>query len=118
MDTRGTLHITAGGRAYKLWMGMSVLADMQALHGADALEKVEPPAGAGPNWMPPLAIILDLVRGSLKRFHAEEIASDPYLADDILAENPEMFAELMAAAFPDQPKAQPSGNGKRPKRAA
>ena len=113
-DPRGALKVTAGGQEYTLWLGMSVLADLQAKHGDDVLTKLEPPAGAGPNWLPPLRIIIDLLLGALQRHHAAE--ADQYLVDDILAENADVFAALMAAAFPDQKPS--SGNAKRPKRAA
>ena len=111
-DPRGALKVTAGGQEYTLWLGMSVLADLQAKHGDDVLTKLEAPADAGLNWLPPLRIIVDLLLGALQRHHAD--VADQYLVDDILAENSEVFASLMAAAFPDQ---QP-GNAKRPKRAA
>lgn len=116
-DPRGSLKVKANGKDYTLWMGMSVLADMQAKHGHDVLERLEPPQGAGDKWAPDMNIILDLVRGSLERFHSDDIAGDRYLVDDILSENNNIFPRLMAAAFPDQ-KAPPSGNGRRAKRAA
>jgi hypothetical protein len=116
-DPRGSLKVKANGKDYTLWMGMSVLADMQTKHGQDVLERLEPPEGAGQNWAPDMNIILDLVRGSLARFHSEEIDADKYLADDILSENKNIFPRLMSATFPDQ-KAPSSGNARRPKRAA
>lgn len=116
-DPRGSLNVQACGKDYTLWMGMSVLADLQTKHGQDVLERMEPPENAGANWAPDMNIILDMVRFSLVRFHRDEIESDRYLADDILSENRDVFPRLMAAAFPDQ-KAPQSGNGRRPKRAA
>lgn len=114
-DVRGAFTVSANGKDYTLWLGMSVLAELQAKHGDDVLTKLDAPEGAGPNWLPPLQIIVDLFLGALQRYHANE--ADQYLVDDILAENGDAFAGLMAAAFPDQ-KAKPSGNAKRPKRAA
>lgn len=116
-DPRGSLKAKANGQEYTLWMGMSVLADLQTKHGQDVLERLDAPADAGPNWAPDMNIILDVVRGCLERFHADDLAADRFLADDILAENDGLFASLMAASFPEQ-KATPSGNAKRPKRAA
>ena len=116
-DPRGMVVAEAGGREYRLHLGMSVLADMQAKHGQDVLQQLEPPEGAGPGWVPPLGIITDMVAGALRRYHAADVEADRYLVDDILAENPALFDRLIAAAFPDQ-KAQKPGNGKRPKRAA
>lgn len=113
-DPRGLHKVTAGGQDYRLHLGMSVLADLQAKHGQDVLERLEPPPGAARSWMPPLQVVVDLILGALERHHAD--VADRYLVDDIIAENADVFAQVMAAAFPDQ-KAQP-GNAKRPKRAA
>lgn len=115
-DPRGALMVKAGGKEYRLHLGMSVLADMQAKHGQDVLQQLEAPADAGPGWVPPLVIITDLVAGALQRHHADDLESDRYLVDDILSENDAVFERLIAAAFPDQKPA--SGNAKRPKRAA
>lgn len=114
-DSRGALKVEANGKEYTLWLGMSVIADLQAKHGDNVLQKLEAPEGSGPEWVPPLQIIIDLFLGALDRHHADE--ADRYLVDDILAENTDVFAGLMAAAFPEQ-KAKPPGNAKRPKRAA
>ena len=111
-DTRGTVTMTANGKQYRLWLGMSVLADLQSQHGDDVLARLDPPQGAGTNWLPPLRIIVDLFIGALQRHHKGE--ADRYLVDDLLAENADAFGALMAAAFPDQQQ----GNAKRPKRAA
>lgn len=116
-DPRGTLKVTANGKDYRIWMGMSVLADMQTQYGQDVLERLDPPEGSGPNWAPDMNIILDMVRGSLVRFHSDDLEEDRFLADDIIAQNKDVFPRLMAASFPDQ-KDTPAGNGRRPKRAA
>lgn len=114
-DPRGSFTVSAGGKDYRLWLGMSVLADLQDKHGQDVLQQLEPPADAGPNWLPPIRIMVDLFMFALQRHHGEE--ADQYLVDEILAENSDAFQGLMGAAFPDQPKAA-SGNGRKPKRAA
>lgn len=112
---RGDFTVKANGKKYKLWLGLSVLADLQEKHGQDALQRLETPEEAGPKWVPPLAVMVDVFLGALQRYHADE--ADRYLVDDILAQNPGVFAGLMAAAFPDQKGAE-AGNGRKPKRAA
>ena len=113
-DPRGSFTVTAGGKDYRLWLGMSVLADLQDKHGQDVLQQLDPPAGAGEDWLPPLRILVDLFLFALQRHHADEASA--YLVDEILAENGNAFEDLMGAAFPDQKPA--SGNAKRSKRAA
>ena len=114
-DPRGQFTVNAGGNTYKLWLGMSVLADLQDKHGQDVLQRLDPPADAGEGWLPPLRILVDLFLFALQRYHANE--ADEYLVDEILTENADAFEGLMAAAFPDQAKAK-TGNAKRPKRVA
>ena len=114
-DPRGSFTVSAGGKDYRLWLGMSVLADLQDKHGQDVLQRIDPPADAGPNWMPPLRILIDLFLFALQRHHADEASE--YLVDEILSENADAFQGLMGAAFPDQTEGK-SGNAKRPKRAA
>lgn len=117
-DPRGVMVVTAGGREYRLHLGMSVLAELQGRHGQDCMARLDPPADAPPNWMPPLALVVDLIQGALQRYHADE--ADRFLVDDIIAENQGAFNQLMAAAFPsDAGQAGAArGNGKRPRRAA
>lgn len=112
-DPRGSLKVIAGGEEYTLFVGMSVLADLQAKHGQDVLTKLEPPEGAGENWMPDLSIVTDLFLGALQRHHPE---ATRWEVDDIIAENSEALPQLMQASFPDtKPK---SGNVKSRKKAA
>ena len=112
-DPRGSFTVSAGGENYRLWLGMSGLADLQARHGQDVLAKLDPPEGAPKTWVPDLAIVVDVVAISLDRFHPD---ADRYTIDDIMAENADLVGRLLTAAFPDQKPA--SGNAKRPKRAA
>ena len=107
------MKVTAGGKEYTLWLGMSGLADLQAKHGQDVLQKLEPPEGSGNVWVPDLNIILDLLMAALQRYHCD---ADRFAADEIFAENEGVVMRLLAAAFPDQKPAR--GNAKRPKRAA
>lgn len=113
-DPRGAVKVLARGKEYTLWLGMSVLADLQCKHGNDVLEKLEAPPGAGPQWLPPLQIVVDLFLASLQRYHDAE--ADRYLVDEILSENGDVLQRLLAAAFPDQEPSE--GNGRRPGQAA
>lgn len=112
-NPKGSLKVTANGEEYTLWVGISVLADLQAKHGQNVLEQLEPPEGASPAWMPNLSILTDLFMGALERHHLG--AADRWLADDIIAQNANAFGQLMSASMPD---AKPSGNAKGRKRAA
>lgn len=97
-DPRGLLTVTAGGKEYRLWLGMSVLADLQSKHGQDVFTKMDPPAGAGAEWLPDLNILIDMFLLALCRYHPD---ADRYLVDEVLAENADVFPKLMAAAFPE-----------------
>ena len=112
-NVQGSLKVTVGGKEYTLFVGMSVLADLQAAHGQDVLEKMDPPKGASKSWMPDLSIVTDLFMGALQRYHAD--VADRWLVDDIIAENANALPELMGASFPDADKA---GNVKKPTKAA
>jgi hypothetical protein len=112
---RGAFKVKVGDQEYTLWLGMSVLADLQDKHGQDALQRLDAPAGAGPEWVPPLSIVVDLFLGALQRYHAD--VADKYLVDEILAENATAFQSMMAAAFPDQKGAE-AGNGRKVKKVA
>jgi hypothetical protein len=110
-NVTGELVLSAGGRDYRLHLGMSVLAGLQARHGQDVLAKLDAPPGVE-NWMPDLNIVVDLFLGALQRHHPE---ADRWLVDDLMAENPDALPRLMAAAFPDPGPAK-VGNGKTPAR--
>lgn len=112
-DPRGMVTLKAGGQEYRLWLGMSVLAELQARHGQTFLDRMEPPEGASRAWMPDLSILIDLIVFALARYHPE---ADRYTADEILAENPGCYTAIMAAAFP-APDA-PQGNRKARRAAA
>lgn len=116
-NVRGAVSVKTGGKTYKLFVGMSVLADLQAEFGQDVLGKLDAPDGAGDDWMPDLKIVMGLFAGALERYHPDDV--DRWLVDDIIAASPTGFAELMAASFPDAPKGEakskPSGNAKGPK---
>jgi len=111
---KGFVDLQANGASYRLHVGFSVLADLQAKHGQDVLQSLSPPPDAPEGWMPPLAIVIDLFLGALQRHHAEQ--ADRWLADDLIAQNPGAFSQLLAATFPDAKPAP--GNAKGPRRAA
>lgn len=118
-DPRGVLTVSAGGSEYRLHFGFSTIADLQAIHGADVIERMDPPPGAPTDWSPDASffgVILNAVRLSLHRFHRDAVDADPFLVDDIIRENPDVFARLIAAAFP--PAKAAVGNGTRPRRGA
>jgi hypothetical protein len=114
---QGKFTAKVGGKSYTLWVGMSVLADLQATHGHDVLSQMTPPEGAGTGWMPNLQIAHDLFAGALERYHPD-VAGDRWLVDDIIAENADAYGSLMGTSFPDETKAKPVGNVKRAKKAA
>ncbi|RDW14433.1 hypothetical protein [Paracoccus thiocyanatus] len=95
-DVTGALHHEFGGKCYELRMTFGVLAKLQARHGSDlkgllsgSVEKI-----------PAFDVMLDGVAGALvKGGVPEEAAAD--LADDMLTADPELFARLLSAAFPD-----------------
>jgi hypothetical protein len=72
-DPRGTLTLTAGGKEYRLHIGMSVLADLQAKHGLDVMQQLEAPPGAGPQWLPDMGIVVDMFLAALARYHATRL---------------------------------------------
>lgn len=109
-NAQGSLIVSANGSDYKLWVGMSVLADLQAKHGQDALAQIEPPAGAKAGWMPDLSIVTDLFAGALQRHHGDVV--DRWLVDDIIAQNADVFGKLMGASNPDLSAETKSGNAK------
>lgn len=106
-NPKGELRVTAREQEYTLFLSMSVIAALQAKHGQDVLEKIEPPADAGPNWMPDLSIVCDIIEESLQRYHSD--VADRWVVDDIIGENDRVMEMLMAAAFPT-----PSGGDKMP----
>lgn len=112
----GQSTVEVDGKTYRLHLGFIGLARLQERHGQDVFERLSPPDDAGENWAPPLAIIKDIVAESFRRFHADDIDADEYLIDEVLAQAPTLFADLLSAAFPET-KAPDGGqgNGKRPK---
>lgn len=92
MNPTGLLEMEAGGKTYRLHLGMSVLAKVQAKHGKGFDDLL-----AGGDGLPNLAVIHDLFLGALERYHPE---ADKYVVDDLIAENISAVGDLMAASFP------------------
>lgn len=114
-DVTGAVRMKANGKEFQLWMGTSVLAALQGLHGNDVLQQLEEPDGAPKGWMPNLAIMVDLFRLSLERFHPDD--ADRWTADDLISQNSGAFQTLMAGSLPD-PAGTAQGNAPAPKRRA
>lgn len=107
-NATGALTVSVGDKSYRLWLGFSGLAELQAKHGADFVQKFSPPENAPENWLPDLSLVSDLVLEGLQRYHATE--ADRWLVDDILSSEPTAIEKLFEAAFPDQVKGDAQGN--------
>jgi hypothetical protein len=94
-DATGALVLKARGQEWTLYLGMSVLARVQAKHG-DAFNALLNGESGG---LPNLAVIHDLFMGALQRHHAGQ--ADEYLVDDIIRENAGAIGALMTAASPE-----------------
>ena len=99
-NAMGALTVKVGAESFKLWLGMSVLADVQEQFPEqfDALI-------AGTLAAPPLKMIVAIVAGALERYHPDK-AADRFFVDDLLAENEQVFTALLGASGPpagDQP---------------
>ncbi|WP_306150645.1 hypothetical protein [Roseovarius sp. MMSF_3281] len=112
----GKTTVAVDGTNYTLFLGFSGLAELQEKHGQDFLAKLTPPEGAGEAWVPPMAIMRDIILEALQRHHGDE--ADRWLADDVFAADPEAVGSLIEASFPDEgeggAKGAPAGNAKGP----
>ena len=99
-NTTGALTVQVGADTYRLWLGFSGLAELQAKHGPDFISRLQAPADAAPGWLPDFAIVRDLILEALQRHHAD--VADRWLVDELFAADPEVIERLFAAAFPDQ----------------
>lgn len=103
-NPQGFLNVEARGETFTLHLGFSGIAALQQKHGADFITKMQPPPEAAPGWMPDVGVLCDLILEALQRHHGD--VADRWLADDVLAANPEVASEIFEAAFPDQVKAR------------
>lgn len=102
----GELKLKARGKEYRLHLGMSVLADLQDEWGDKLDALLSPAKGKLPN----LKVMHAVFMAALQRYHASE--ADRWTVDDIIAENANAFADLLATAFPD-PGEEGEGAGKK-----
>lgn len=103
-NPKGTKTITVNGEEYRLFLGLSNLADLQEMHGQDFLQKLEGPEDAPAEWLPDMRILCDLFLSALKRYHSD--VADRWLVDEIMLQHPNVALDLLAASFPD-----PAGEG-------
>lgn len=92
----GEMKVKANGKEYRLHLGMSVLADLQADFG-DRLQAIlapEPVEGA----LPDLQVMHAVFLGALQRYHGDE--ADRWLVDDIIAQNEGAWVKLLTATSP------------------
>lgn len=103
----GQHSVKVGGQQYRLWMGMSVLADVEEAF-PDAFAQLV----AGTLVSPPLRMVHRMVAGALERYHPAE-AADRFFVDELLNENASLLADLLSASAP-KAGTQP-GNAKAPR---
>ena len=107
----GALTVDANGQTYRLWLGFSGLAELQAKHGSDFITQLQPPENAPANWLPDFGIVRDLILESLQRYHPTD--ADRWLVDELFAAEPTIIERLFAAAFPEQAQTPGKPNGER-----
>ena len=103
-NVTGAVVLEANGEKYTLWLGMSVLAELQDRFGGDFEAML---SAADANKLPNLTVMHALFLGALQRYHSDE--ADRYLVDDIIAQNVDALGKLMNGSTPP---AEPS-QGKR-----
>lgn len=109
----GEFKVKAGGKEYRLHLGMSVLADLQAEWG-DEFEAVM--TSASTSKLPNLKVVQAIFMGALQRYHSD--VADRWLVDDIIAENQAALPKLLNNAFPDDDVNQEAKSGGGKKKAA
>jgi len=106
-NVTGSVTLEVNGKPYTLWLGMSVLAEIQEKHG----EKFEALiSGVEDGKMPSLAVVQSILLGALQRYHGKE--ADRWLVDDLVAQNENALGQLMAGASPDPDPEQKRGKRK------
>ena len=105
---QGVISMQVDGASYRLHLGMSVLADVQAEHGQafDALVAGEV------KGLPDLRMVHAIFSGALLRHHPDK-AADAYFVDDLIAQNPGALGVLMAASSPPADDAGGNVKGRR-----
>lgn len=103
-DVTGALRRQHDGREYELRLTFGAIAGLQATHGNDLGGLL---AEGGITGTPPFALLLDIVSAALRKGQRDMgRAEADELADELLTADPQLFAALLKAAFPDQ-----RGNG-------
>lgn len=103
----GALTVQVGAESFKLWLGMSVLADVQS-EFPEAFDRLV----AGSTEPPPLKMVHCLVAKSLERWHPVQ-AADRFFVDELLNASADLFQQLLNASAP-KPAAQPGNRKARP----
>lgn len=102
-DVTGAIHHEFGGKTYELRLTMRVIAALQDLHGNDLGGWLS----ADEQGAKPFRVMLDGIQMVLDR-GGYDGGTD--LADEMLTASPDLFARLLAGAFPVASGAQ-QGNG-------
>jgi hypothetical protein len=95
----GQVTLEANGETYRLWLGMSVLADLQEQFGDEFDEHL---SQIESGKMPNLKFMHSLFVGALQRWHSD--VADRYLVDDIIAQNADALGSLMSGSTPEPEK--------------
>jgi hypothetical protein len=111
-NLRGALSVQISGadgveKNLTLFFGMSAIEAISEKHGDSFLDSLSGESSV------PFGIVLDIFRESLKRFHAAELSEDPYLVDDLIAQDGRALEKLLDAAFPDLKAKAAVGNGRK-----
>ena len=106
-NPKGEMKVSAGGKEYRLHLGMSVMAELQEEFGDLETVFAMPEDGKLPN----LKVVNAVFLKGLQRYHANE--ADRWLVDDIIAENQNAFVDLVGTAFPDPSEEAKGTRGKK-----
>ena len=88
----GLLPLKMGGQAIKLWLGFSVLADVQAEMPDEFADMIA-------NNAVTLKLRHRILSGALERYHPDK-AADRWFVDELIAAHPQAWVQLMGAATP------------------
>lgn len=103
-NAMGALTLRVGDADYRLWLGFSVLADVQA----EMPEQFDAMMAGGAT---PLKLVHRIIAGSLERYHPEQ-AADRFFVDELIDENRDAMQQLMGAAAPSAGGKAPAARAK------
>lgn len=109
-SAQGIVSMQVNGESYRLHLGISVLAEVQAEHG----QAFEALIAGEVKGLPDLRMVHALFGGSLRRYHPDK-ADDGFFVDDMYEQNPGALGELMSGSSP--PASGEPGNVKGRRRA-